>query len=60
RIHTAKILRLSEDLPIVVEMVAAAEKVAIFLPHLQLMMKGGLVTIEDVGVLIYTPPGSTP
>ena len=55
RIHTAKILRLSEDLPIVVEIVDAAEKVASLVPHLEEMVTGGLVTIEDVGVLIYSP-----
>jgi PII-like signaling protein len=60
RIHTAKILRLSEDLPIVIEIVDAAEKVAAFIPHLETMVTGGLVTIEGVGVLIYSPAGSTP
>lgn len=60
RIHTAKILRLSEDLPIVIEIVDAAEKVAAFIPHLEAMVTGGLVTIEDVGVLIYSPAGSVP
>jgi hypothetical protein len=60
RIHTAKILRLSEDLPIVVEIVDAAEKVAALVPHLEQMVTGGLVTIEDVGVLIYSPSGSVP
>lgn len=60
RIHTAKILRLSEDLPIVVEIVDTPAKVASLIPHLQEMVKGGLVTIEDVGVLIYSPSGKTP
>jgi PII-like signaling protein len=60
RIHTAKILRLSEDLPMVVEIVDAAEKVAALIPHLEIMVKGGLVTIEDVGVLIYSPTAITP
>ncbi|MBI2480427.1 MAG: DUF190 domain-containing protein [Planctomycetia bacterium] len=58
RIHTAKILRLSEDLPIVVEIVDAEAKVAALIPHLEEMVKGGLVTIEDIGVLIYSPSGS--
>jgi hypothetical protein len=55
RIHTAKILRLSEDLPIVVEIVDSATKIATLLPHLKEMVTGGLVTIEDVGVVIYSP-----
>ncbi|HEX5443175.1 MAG TPA: DUF190 domain-containing protein [Pirellulales bacterium] len=55
RIHTAKILRLSEDLPMVVEIVDIAAKVEAFLPHLEAMLPGGLVTVEDVGVLIYRP-----
>lgn len=55
RIHTAKILRLSEDLPIVVEIVDCFEKINTLIPHLKKMVKGGLVTIEDVGVLIYSP-----
>ena len=59
RIHTAKILRLSEDLPIVVEIVDADAKVAALIPHLKEMVKGGLVTIEDVGVLIYSPSRSS-
>jgi hypothetical protein len=58
RIHTAKILRLSEDLPIVVEMVDSAEKIAAMVPHLEKMMQGGLVTLEDVGVLVYSPSGT--
>lgn len=60
RIHTAKILRLSEDLPIIIEIVDAAEKVAAFVPHLEQMVAGGLVTIEDVGVLIYSPSEIAP
>ena len=60
RIHTAKILRLSEDLPMVVEIVDIAEKVAGLLPHLEEMVTGGLVTIEDVGILVYSPAGSPP
>ncbi len=60
RIHTAKILRLSEDLPIVVEIVDSAEKIAAMVPHLEKMMQGGLVTVEDVGVLVYSPSGKVP
>jgi uncharacterized protein len=53
RIHTAKILRLSEDLPVVVEIVAAPEKIEAFLPVLDEMMDEGMVTVEPVKVLIY-------
>jgi uncharacterized protein len=53
RIHTAKILRLSEDLPIVVEIVDAQDKIEKFLLILDEMMSSGLVTIEKVQVLQY-------
>jgi PII-like signaling protein len=53
RLHTAKILRLSEDLPVVVEIVDSEEKINGFLPTLDGMMTSGLVTIEKVQVLQY-------
>jgi PII-like signaling protein len=53
RIHTTKILRLSEDLPVIVEIVDAAEKIEAFLPVLDEMMPGGLITKEKVQVLQY-------
>ena len=53
RLHTAKILRLSEDLPMVVEIVDSEEKINAFLPELEKMMGSGLVTIERVQVLQY-------
>jgi PII-like signaling protein len=53
RLHTAKILRLSFDLPIVIEIVDAEEKINSFLPVLDQMMKGGLVTVEKVRVINY-------
>lgn len=54
RIHTTKILRLSQDLPIIVEIVDSKEKIDTFLPVLDSMMKSsGLVTIEKVQVLQY-------
>ena len=53
RIHTAKILRLSEDLPIVVEIVDTPEKIESFLPILDEMITEGLVTVEQVKVLTY-------
>ncbi len=55
-IHTTKILRLSQDLPIIVEIVDSKEKIDSFLPVLDRMMTSGLVTIEKVQVLQY---GST-
>jgi PII-like signaling protein len=53
RLHTAKILRLSMDLPIVIEIVESEEKVNEFLPVLEEMMGGGLVTLEKVKVIHY-------
>lgn len=53
RLHTAKILRLSEDLPLVIEIVDAEEKIDAFLPILDQMMGSGLVTLEKVKVLQY-------
>ena len=57
RLHTAKILRLSEDLPIVVEIVDSEENITAFLPLLDSMLKGGLVSLEEVRILRY---GSDP
>src|SRR5262245_39223754 len=48
RLHTAKILRLSMDLPIVIEIVDSAENVERLLPHLEEMVLEGIVTLEDV------------
>jgi len=52
-LHTAKILRLSEDLPMVVEIVDSLEKIEMFLPHLDEMIQDGLVTLERVRVIHY-------
>ena len=51
--HSAKVLRLSEDLPIIIEIVDSAEKIEQFLPHLDEMVKEGLVTIEKANVVMY-------
>ena len=51
--HTAKILRLSEDLPIIIEMVDSEEKINRFLPHLDEMVKEGLITLERANVILY-------
>jgi PII-like signaling protein len=56
RLHTAKILRLSEDLPIVVEIVDSEEKIHGLLPHLETMLASSLVTIERVEVIQYGQP----
>lgn len=53
RLHTAKILRLSMDLPLVIEIVDTEEKIRSFLPLLDEMMGGGLVTLEKVQVIDY-------
>jgi uncharacterized protein len=51
--HTAKLLRLSEDLPIIIEIVDSEEKINQFLPFLDKMVKEGLITIEKANVLMY-------
>ncbi|GBD44364.1 hypothetical protein HRbin40_01850 [bacterium HR40] len=53
RLHTAKILRLSEDLPVVIEIVDAEERIRGFLEVLEPMMASGLVTLERVQVIRY-------
>ena len=53
RMHTAKILRLSMDLPIVIEIVDSEEKISTLLPELEQMMSGGMVTLERVQVINY-------
>jgi len=53
RLHTAKILRLSFDLPLVIEIVDSEEKIQEFLPLLDGMIQGGMVTMEKVKCLDY-------
>jgi PII-like signaling protein len=53
RLHTASILRLSEDLPIIIEIVDARDKIEELVPHLDAMVLEGLVTLEPVTVLKY-------
>jgi PII-like signaling protein len=57
RIHTAKILRLSEDLPLIVEIVDKPERIEAFLPDLDKMVGEGLITIEKVRVVAYRHNG---
>ena len=53
RLHTTKILRLSEDLPLVIEIVDSEDNIDRFLPMLDGMMSSGLITMEKVQVLQY-------
>lgn len=53
RLHTAKILRLSEDLPLIIEIVDSEEQIQLLLPHLDIMVKEGLVTLEKVQIIKY-------
>ena len=59
RIHTAKILRLSEDLPIVVEIVDEPQRIEAFLPELDGMIGEGMVTVEKVRVITYRHDGAS-
>jgi len=52
-LHTAKILRLSEDLPVLIEIVDKEDQINSFLPELDKMVKDGLVTLEKVRVIKY-------
>jgi len=56
RLHTSKILRLSADLPLVIEIVDSEAKINAFLPALDRLMSSGLVTLQKVQVLRYGPP----
>ena len=53
RLHTAKVLRLSEDMPVVIEIVDGKEKIDELLPHLDEMVGDGLVTLEKVRIVRY-------
>jgi PII-like signaling protein len=60
RLHTVKVLRLSEDLPMVIEIVDSKEKIDSLLPHLDEMVSEGLVTLERVQVIQYRASRPTP
>ncbi len=62
RLHTAKVLRLSQDLPMIVELVDSREKIDELLPYLDAMITQGLVTLERVRVIKYRaqPPEAAP
>lgn len=53
RLHTAKILRLSDDLPVIIEIVDKEDKIQAFLPELDRMIPDGMVTLEKVRVIMY-------
>ena len=53
RLHTSKILRLSDDLPLVIEIVDSEEKIDAFMPELEKLMPAGLVTVEKVRAHFY-------
>lgn len=59
RLHTTKILRLSEDLPMVIEIIDSKEKIDELMPHIDEMVQEGLVTLEPVQVIKYRA-GQTP
>jgi uncharacterized protein len=60
RIHTTKILRLSTDLPLVIDIVDSEEKINAFLPVLDTMMGNGLAILETVRVIHYRPGPALP
>jgi len=57
KLHTAHILRLSDDLPIIIECVDSSEKIEAILPKLDSMIEGGLVTMEKIDVRVYRANG---
>lgn len=58
RLHTAKILRLSEDLPVIVEIVDEQARIEAFLPKVEAMVTGGLITLEKLEMIARPPSGS--
>lgn len=59
RIHTAKVLRLSEDLPLVIEIVDKPERIQSILPDIDAMIQEGLVTLEKVNIIAYRHGSTT-
>ncbi len=60
KIHTSRLLSLSEDLPVAVIIVDTAEKVEAFLPQVEELVTGGLVTLDDVEVVLHRSAGAGP
>ena len=59
RVHTASILRLSEDLPILIEAVDREDRLRAVLPEIDAMVDGGVITLEHVEVMAYRSPTGT-
>ncbi|MGH7665148.1 MAG: DUF190 domain-containing protein [Gemmatimonadaceae bacterium] len=59
RVHTDRILRLSADLPLIIECVETEEKIQVILPELDRMIGGGLITLERIRVITYRPAVSS-
>lgn len=59
RLHTTRILRLSEDLPMMIEIADRDEKIRGLLPHLDDMVTEGLITLEDIEIIKYTHNGES-
>ena len=55
KLHTDKVLRLSIDLPIIIEVVETEEAIQTILPDLSEMIGGGLITLEKANVILYRP-----
>lgn len=55
RLHTDKVLRLSVDLPLIIECVDTEDKISAILPELDRMIGGGLITLENARVIVYRP-----
>jgi len=56
RLHTTRILRLSEDLPILIEVIDREDRLRAVLPEIDAMVEGGLITLEKVEVIAYRSP----
>jgi len=52
-LHTDKLLRMSQDLPIILEVIEATDRIEAILPRLDEMVEGGLITLEKVRVILY-------
>ncbi|MEO8470052.1 MAG: DUF190 domain-containing protein [Chloroflexota bacterium] len=59
-LHTTRILRLSEDLPVLIEVVDAEDRIRAILPELDEMVAGGMITLEKVEVIAYRAAGERP
>ncbi len=57
RLHTDRVLRLSTDLPVIVEVVEEEDRIQEVLPELEVMIGDGLVTLEKARVILYRPGG---